>query len=257
MFKVIIIVITIIASTSLSAAEFFMLKIGPDTFQIQLSGQIKDGDYERLVSLIENSPVSFLGSPSIALSSRGGSVAEAIKIGGLVEKASLMTVVNKNEICASSCFLIFIAGNMRLTDGSILIHRPYIAGESYSKDEVDEAGEKQRASVKVVRQYLEVRSVHSDIIDKMLSLSSTKAYRLSEDDLWTLGLTSPWFEESVIAKCGASSEMLINQNRITPEIKSCVSGLSDVSRAKLLISILGEERGFSAVREYIDLKSHQ
>lgn len=257
MFKVIIFVITIIASTSLSAAEFFMLKTGPDSFQIQLSGLIKDGDYERLVSLIENSPVSFLGSPSIALSSRGGSVAEAIKIGGLVEKASLMTVVNKNEICASSCFLIFIAGNMRLTDGSVLIHRPYVAGGSYSKDEVDEAGEKQRASVKLVRQYLEMRSVHSDIVNKMLSLSSSKAYQLTDDDLWSLGLISPWFEEAAIAKCGASSEMLLNQKLITPKIKSCVSGLSDVSRAKLIIGILGEKRGVSAVREYVDFKTHQ
>lgn len=255
MYKLFMLVITLAASTNLVAAEYFMQKIKPDSYQIQLSGVIKEGDYERLVSLIKNSPLSFLGSPSIALSSPGGSVTEAIKIAGLIEKASLMTVVNKNDICASSCFFVFIAGNMRYSNGAVLIHRPYIASNAYSKDETDKAEKKQRESVGFVRQYLEARSIQSGIIDKMLSLSSSKAYQLSEDDLWAIGLVSPWFEESSIAKCGASSEVLLNSSRITPAINSCVSGLRDVARAKLVVNILGKELGFRTIKEYVALKT--
>lgn len=253
--KLIFLITTILIYGKSYAAEFYFIKLSPTDYQIQLDGEIKKGDYKRFISLVSNSPKSFMASPSISLSSLGGSVEEAIKIGELIDKASLMTVVSEGNVCASSCFLIFISGNMRhTTGGSILIHRPYISGESYNSDEVSKVVKKQRTSTKFVRQYLEDRSVNSNLIDKMMSLASSSAYKLSDDDLWSLGLVSPWFEEAAIAKCGASSKIILNTKLMTPKIKSCVSGLSDVSRAKLIIEFLGEKNGIAAIRKYIDSK---
>ena len=236
--------------TSTQAAELFFSQIAPYTVQLQLKGTIVKGDYERLLSTIKNSPVSFAGTTSLTLSSHGGSVLEAMKIGELVEKASLVTMVNRDESCASSCFLIFVAGQMRLADGSIVIHRPYVSGETYDVDQLYEAGKKQRASTQLVRRYLEERYVPTEIIDRMMSLPSTKGYRLTVKDLLALGQINPSFEEASIAKCGASSDELLDRSRLTPTIANCIKALRDANRFTLLVNLVGEKQGLAAIREY-------
>lgn len=237
------------------AAEFSFSKVGLSTYQIRLEGTLSDGDHNRLLSIIERYPVAFLGATSLVLSSPGGSVFEAIQIGRIVEKASLMTVVNENDICASACFLIFVAGQMRIANGSLLIHRPHVPAEVYDTNQVDEAMRNQRALTQLVRQYLEERSVRSKLIDKMFSRSSTKAYPLRKHELLNLGAISASFEEVAIAKCNASPEDLLEAERRSAEMMDCITALREVSKAGFLVKLIGKDKGLAAVREYARLKT--
>lgn len=217
-----------------------------------MRGEIRDGDHERLLSLIKNSPVTFLETPIIYLSSVGGSVSEAIKIGNTIEQAALTAVVNDGESCASSCFMIFVAAPSRISLGSVFIHRPYVDTRLYENHELYEVSEVHQVVLKQTREYLQLKSVPSNLIDKMISLPSTDTYRLQAEDIIELGMMSPSFEEVSIAKCGVSSRQFPNLDRQYDSEKIvCVNGLKDVSRAKLLIDLIGSEKARMAVREYL------
>jgi len=116
------------------SAEFNSIE---DSGYIELKGEIKEGDAERLAKAMADHATT-----GLHLNSRGGDVNEAIRIATLVREARSEVQVSNRGICASSCFLIWTAGNPRYAafanqDGSfrvqnkiepfgqIGIHRPY------------------------------------------------------------------------------------------------------------------------------------
>jgi len=194
----------------------------------------------------------FLASGSLKLSSPGGSVSEAIKIANIVERASLTTGVLDNEYCASSCFLIWVAGPIRDLRARLLIHRPYIDSATYNINQTIEVTEAHQIAMKQVREYLELKSVPTPIIEKMMSLPSTEAHELTDEEMATLGLMSPSFEEVTIAKCNISASQSIALGSNIPEDKVvCVNGLRDISRAKLLIDLLGKQPAMKALCQFL------
>jgi hypothetical protein len=103
------------------------------------SGEIVSGDFERFKDfVVKNSPVL----ESVLLTSRGGSVREALAIGRLTRKyllrtSSLLSISNDDwdnpedvkRRCASACALIWLGGVDR--SETVGFHRPAITGDEY------------------------------------------------------------------------------------------------------------------------------
>lgn len=131
------------------AAEVMCAREG-DIAEFYLDGQIIAGDYEKLVScwnkvsqpneetqrlldrLNKEQPGRFVFPPIdfgyLVVSSEGGDVNEAMRIGRFVRQKKMWVAVRPsdiNGICLSSCIYILAAGVGKLPLGMIGIHRPY------------------------------------------------------------------------------------------------------------------------------------
>ncbi len=232
------------------AADLFVSKTDNGRYEINLSGAIVEGDYKQLVSLIENRPNIFVKTLSILLNSPGGSVSEAIKIAELVESSVLMVYVDEDSICASSCFLIYISGQLRTAAGNIYIHRPYLDQMLVHDIDISDARKHQRDSMNRVKDFLEERYISAEIIDKMMHLSSNESYLLSYSELQNIGFSSPTFEEVSIARCGASPEDFPT-NKLSIEEASCIKNLATLARIETLKSIMGIQKTKSVFRDYL------
>ena len=92
-----------------------------------LSGEIRPGDYDRLINFFQSDPKKFVTTQNFLLDSPGGSVPEALKIALFIRDTSRVTNVEAKSNCLSACFYLFVAGGSRTAaaDGSVGIHRPY------------------------------------------------------------------------------------------------------------------------------------
>src|SRR5438105_4458785 len=93
-----------------------------------LTGEIKPGDYRRLVNKIADNPEQYFSAIGIILASRGGDVGEALRIAHLVKGLRAEAFVGKaTGPCLSACFLVFSAAARRdATPDTIGLHRPYV-----------------------------------------------------------------------------------------------------------------------------------
>lgn len=93
-------------------------------------GQIAPGDAQRVKAYFETLDTL---PGSIALNSTGGVVDEALKIGRMVRKLSLNTVIMPGTICVSSCPYILAGGTERQVSlsGSVGLHQHYYDTPGY------------------------------------------------------------------------------------------------------------------------------
>jgi hypothetical protein len=176
-----------------------------------LQGEIRPGDYNRLLDFIATDFYGYFGK-TLILASPGGDVREAMKIGALV-KSSYQTVFVDSKIgeCASACFFIYVASHERdATWPSIAIHRPYFA-KSYSAGlSIKEWEVKQSALIRQVREYLRAQDVPGYLVEKMFSLSSSEAYWLTETDVNNLGPRALWYDQLLVDRCGLDKSLYEN-----------------------------------------------
>lgn len=91
---------------------------------IYASGEITSGDFDRLRTLLRKDfEVYIKSNRTVKITSNGGDIVEAIKVGGLL-KGMYAEVVIKGD-CASACFLLYISAVDRNFIGKIGVHRPY------------------------------------------------------------------------------------------------------------------------------------
>ena len=181
---------------------------------VLLSGPIVEGDADRLIALQQRS-LAVSGRPLgyLHLSSPGGSVAEAAKLGALVEVFRLIVDVPRGTSCASSCFFVFVAAEQRFAmapyagavRGKLGLHRPYLDPGAIDTAS-SSAGGAQRALMWQVKTYLSQRNVPQRLIDLMMTKSSRDIYWANDSDIVELGSFSPAHEEMVIAKCGRTPD---------------------------------------------------
>jgi hypothetical protein len=205
-------------SSNVSAAN-----IKSEFTSVKFYGEIQSGDADRLVtsmlkSAIEVSKNNYLNPIQIEVNSLGGDVKEALKIASVVKAAYLdvNVVMGVNGSCASSCFLIFLAGQSRSASGTetiakwgptksfgaVGIHRPY-----YRSLEGGPASAKmQEDAMQEVESYLQSQRMPRYLIDEMMSHASNDIYWLKDRDLKALGQYKPAVEEELIAKCSYNSK---------------------------------------------------
>lgn len=167
---------------------------------IYASGLIQSGDFERLRTLLRRDfEVYIKSSRIVTITSNGGDIVEAVKIGGLLKQMYGRVVVSGE--CASACFLLYISATERNFTGRIGIHRPYFDQRYFAGLRPADAEKKHSELTTALNTFLEKNSVPRNLIDKMNSTSSKEIYWLSETDIEALGRYPSWFEEFLIAKC--------------------------------------------------------
>lgn len=174
----------------------------PNGHLVVLEGRIEPGDLEKVARISrESSPTG------IYLASPGGNLAEAMRIGALVRRLAWETRtldgpdvppalrigvarsygirdVTRNGMCASACFLVFIAGIYR--DGHALgIHQPFMSPDELERISGEEA-ERRTSSVRaLVEWYLAKMGVPLKYADEMYAVPKESMRWLTENEIET------------------------------------------------------------------------
>jgi hypothetical protein len=164
-----------------------------------ISGPIKRGDYEKVLALYrQNHP--FLAA--FTLSSPGGDVGEAIKIGRLFRKYLITAYAPRRLsfsgaeifslpgggtecdsgrcLCASACALIWFGAVDR--NGSVGLHRPRTDDPSFKALAPTEAADAYRRVLNSIRQYLDEMEVPKPMIEAMIATGSADIRWANSDD---------------------------------------------------------------------------
>jgi hypothetical protein len=190
-----------------------------------LSGEISKGDYVKVTGFFR-SHHPFL--TEFALSSPGGDVEEAVKIGRFFrryliraeaprvrgpprQRVSSLPLLGSIHplcrgpscICASACALIWFGGIER--SGSIGLHRPLITDTAFRNLPAAEASLVYRRSLAAIADYLGDMEVPRPIIDGMVATGSAEMRWVEDDNLEQPPSIAEWMN----ASCGA----LTNQEK--------------------------------------------
>jgi hypothetical protein len=175
-----------------------------DVGYVLMRGEIKPGDYNKLIRFSIRNKIDFLAIGGFVLESPGGDIAEALAIGRFLKSLYAPVMVGPFfGRCASACFIIFVSAVDRVaTAGLIGIHRPYVAPERLRSLPLAEAESEESKALLDAEKYLHTLRVPNAIVDEMFSNSSTDIHWLSDDELEQLGSRAPSYEEVLVARCG-------------------------------------------------------
>ncbi len=201
---------------------------------IDISGEIKRGDYDEFVQAIKTvgKNKNRKAQISLNLNSPGGDLLEAMKIGRLVRRLRIGTHVghmweisNGEEpvFCGSSCFFILVAGISRrvsdswklFSDGRppeldippIGIHRPFFKEEYLSDQSLWKAEKDFKSLETATTKYLKDMGVPINFIEKMYLIKSDNVRLLTKEQfVREIGEKPGYFEEWITAKCGSISD---------------------------------------------------
>ncbi len=167
-----------------------------------LDGEISPGDAKAFNELLHRDLYFLANARGVLVNSSGGDVLEAIKIAETVERVGLPIEVAVDGECSSACFFIYVAAPHRSAYGVVKIHAPYYNLAGVEAREYANYAQASRLVHESTRAFLLGRSVPSDLIEKMLSMSSTGAYSLTIDDRNRIGYESAFIREYGAQKCG-------------------------------------------------------
>jgi hypothetical protein len=177
---------------------------------IDVDGSIAKGDSDAI--LHASKALLRRGHPLwIRINSRGGNLAEAMRIGRFVRK-TLAAVVVDGSACYSACALILIgAADRHLTQAGtgpvVGIHRPYIADAVYGALTPEQARVTYARLEKDVKDYLTEMGAPGRFVDEMFRTPSTRMRLITDDEFQTMfALEEPFLEEWLISRCGALDE---------------------------------------------------
>jgi hypothetical protein len=175
---------------------------------VLLKGEILPGDLERLIQFAVHNAID-LANEYFILSSPGGDVSEALKIGELVKSLYVTVWVGPDTgQCASACFIIFASAvNRYALTGLVGIHRPYVDRTRLRLLSPKNVEALENKALLDAENYLHQLRVPSYLVDKMFQHASSEIYWLSNEDLVSeLGTRPAWYEEFLIARCGFDKE---------------------------------------------------
>lgn len=174
----------------------------PNTLIIE--GQIEDGDYERVIAAVKSAEKL----PTVALlSSPGGDVLAAMRIGRFLRDSLMTSMVDHGARCNSACVLVLLGGTTRIVLAPLGLHRPFYEHEYFSGLSAPEAAEKYREMDSLVRGYLSEMDVPNSAVERMMATKSSAIEAVSPEEFFNqFGSSTPAFEEWILAKCGSMSE---------------------------------------------------
>lgn len=171
--------------------------------RIFLEGEINSSTADDLVarynSLNNGNLDGCLGGTEILyLTSNGGNVESAIRMGEFVRQKEMHTAVLGQ--CASSCVLVFLGGVQRSADGgSIGLHRPF--SESLSMTESNAQSNYEKAN-RLILQYLTKMNIPDVLLDTMNSVPPQKIKWLNDEQLQELRIVGddPAWDDKIASK---------------------------------------------------------
>lgn len=163
--------------------------------QILIRGTIRRGDYavfEQLADRVaQTSRHSVNGVPfvTVRLSSPGGDVMEALKIGSLLNRRWMMTYVRPRDECVSACVFLLMSGVVRTATGAAIgVHRPEFAPASRAKLTQAQADEFWAALEAHLVAYFETMQIDRAAYARMMTTRGG-LYYFSPAELRALGFT--------------------------------------------------------------------
>jgi hypothetical protein len=181
-----------------------------DQVSVRISGEIVPGDAQRFAKFVLNNAgakrILLLGEGVLFLSSPGGNVMEAMAIGRLLANTYIYVIVDKEEVCASACVLIFASAAERTIVGHIGLHRISTAGDGV---DVSSAERLVKPALQSVEGYLLSRGFTRDLLDKMNSTPANEMHMIGGeyhtkkalDDIKMLSY-EPTYYDVISRKCG-------------------------------------------------------
>jgi hypothetical protein len=168
-FKLIALLVPIVFLEPASAFRIKRLETNSGTV-LRLLGDVREGDYGRLKSVLQNESVV-----GLEIRSDGGSLEEGVDIAGVVRDKSL--IVYASGECDSACALIFFAAKERYMDrgSKIGVH-------SVSNDRGKEDADSTRVTVRMSRLLVGFGVPHS-VIGKMVATPPARITFLDNRDL--------------------------------------------------------------------------
>ena len=203
-----------------NAATFELAK-RPDGIIVQgikVEGEIGPGDAQKLLDFYGK--YGDMISP-VYLRSKGGDVAEAMKMGEIIRRLRLETSVpvwdtgrapidqikvdhQQNTVCASACFLAYAGGAIRFGN-YLALHRPFLPREEARKLSDAEYKSAQKEMMPRVKAYLVDMDIDQYWIDRMFSSNSQEYYmptwNEADNKAHHLMDMVPSLEEVVLSKC--------------------------------------------------------
>lgn len=158
---------------------------------VRFTGNIEVGDHKQVVFCQKQTPInsngSYKSSAIFAISSPGGSVSEAMKIGQHIRNNKMWVIVIPSPgKCFSSCIYILAAGTVKHPWGEIGIHRPYF--EAKPNQGYDFA---LKAILEESRIYFHKMNIPEALADDMFSIPPQDMQLLSDSALTRYRLNQP------------------------------------------------------------------
>ncbi len=150
---------------------------------IEASGDIEEGDTDRLRKIYENYP----RSRYLVLNSNGGSIYESVRLGMFVRNSDLETYIPSGSSCLSACFFVYIAGNYRdiSEEGKLGVHQFY--GKSSEKSDNDVQSTSQLVSAELINYTLNM-GASIEAIEIALRTPPNSMHIFTRDELNLYGL---------------------------------------------------------------------
>jgi len=212
------------ALTVVQAAEIIARPMADDGYYhkiFAIEGNIIRGDYKKFEDLVRVYGGIY---NSVTIASKGGDIFEAMKIGRLIRKLRYSTWApwqiggriisfelkdKTNNVCASACFFIYIAGVRRV--GNIIgIHRPYLSVEDYKEMGIEDAIDAHKKLKEIITNYIIEMSVPLTYVDRLFSIAKEEIEWLEEEERnKNFDGFIPEMDEWVKAQCPSLTEIEI------------------------------------------------
>lgn len=171
--------------------------------RINIIGPIERGDLAKIIVVLKNQEYM----PGFAISSPGGDVVEAMKIGRFFRDSRLDITVNDNAQCVGACFLIVVGATGRYLQSPVGIHRAYVDPERHESLSSAQADKTYGQLDSLVSEYLEEMYVPKDVIAEIMSTKPTEESYLSPAEFRRrLGQHPPTNAEWKVASCGEMTD---------------------------------------------------
>jgi hypothetical protein len=221
-----------LSAASARAAQFSFAS--DDINVISVEGEIHSGDDDKFAQMIPNSQKK----TAVLLSSRGGNVLASLAIGEMIHKRGYATVVPDDQVCASACGLIWLAGISRFVSETARIgfHAAYVSsGDTKSESGVGNA---------MVGAYLTRIGLSYKAIAFLTSAPPDDMQWLHPDDARSIGIDF----DTVSAR--PSSEAWSAPSRTKPSVQ-----LEATPAPQSTTASVAEERAVKLVRSWYEMWS--
>jgi hypothetical protein len=152
---------------------------------ITLQGPIKPTDVAQF-----EAAANVGGKALVGLNSGGGSLIAGLKMGTLINRKNFATIVPPDSMCASSCALMWLAGNPRIIGpgGVVGFHAAFFDEQNGSKTISAEANA-------LIGAYLNQLRFSADVIVHVTHATPEKMAWLNESTARRLGIAVVWAEQ--------------------------------------------------------------
>lgn len=236
---------------------------------IEIAGSIENGDYSKLARIIkaasDNQMQRRAGfadyglQPVIALSSNGGLLSEAIKLGKLLREHRAWVIIPRNATCASACIVILAGGVQRHAFGDISptgtrigIHRASPSTEVFAKNDAESAMAEYGRLRQIVKSYFEEMGISSSLYYAMFGVPSENVRwltRVEANDFELIG-SDPGWKEWIRAK--EISELGIDFIRARDRYIRCLNEKERVEKSDY--EVCGRLTGYQEELDRVRLK---